>query len=171
MITDADLREIYANAPVVKDTFEVISVSAPWFTRTYYLQNTFTDGVDITLEDDVTVVTAEYAPMTIGLASSNADMSYTREFTIQQVNDVIAAEIAGRDPTLRQKVRVESRGYLMYRDGTISLLKTPVVGTEVTKTSRDSIGTTISTATKPVNNTSTGEVATVTRVPMLKGFL
>lgn len=171
MITDTDLREIYANAPVVKDIFEVISVSAPWFTRTYYLQNTFTDGVDITLEDNVTVVTAEYAPMTIGLASSNADMSYTREFTIQQVNDVIAAEIAGRDPALRQKVRVESRGYLMYRDGTISLLKTPVVGTEVTKTSRDSIGTTISTATKPVNNTSTGEVATVTRVPMLKGFL
>ena len=171
MITDDELREIYTNAPVVKDTFEVISISAPWFTKTYYLQNTFTDGVDVTLEDGITVVTAEYVPMRIGQASSNADMSYTREFTIQQVNDVIAAEISARDPSLRQKVRVESRGYVMHRDGTVSSLKTPVVGTEVVKSSRDHIGTTISTAVKPVNNTTTGEVATTTRVPMLKGFL
>lgn len=171
MITDDELREIFTNAPVAKDTFEVISLSAPWFTQTYHLQNTFVDGIDVPLEDNVTIVTAEYAPMSIGLASSNADMSYTREFTIQQVNDIIGREISARDPGLRQKVRVESRGYVMYRDGSVSLLKTPVVGTEVVKTSRNNIGTTISTATKPVNNTTTGEVATVTRVPMLKGFL
>lgn len=171
MITDDELREIYANAPVEKDEFEVISLSAPWFTQTYYLQNTFVDGVDVTLDDGVTVVTAEYAPMAIGQASSNADMSYTREFTIQQVNDIIATEISGRDPALRQKVTVSSRGYVMYRDGTVSAQKTPTISTEVTKTTRNNIGTTIGTATKPVNNTTTGEVATVTRVPMLKGFL
>lgn len=171
MITDDELREIYANAPVEKDTFEVIGLSAPWFTQSYYLQNVFVDGIDVPLEDGVTIVTAEYAPMRIGQASSNADMSYSREFTIQQVNDIIASEIAGRDPLLRQKVSVSSRGYVMYRDGTVSAQKTPTISTEVVKTSRNNIGTAISTATKPVNNTTTGEVATVTRVPMLKGFL
>lgn len=169
-ITDSDLREIFANAPVEKQEFEVVSLSAPWFSETYYIQNAFTEGVEVLLEDGQTVVFAEYAPMRLEQANNNADMNYIREITIEQLNDIIAYEISNRDPLLKQKVTVSSRGYVMYRDGSISSLKTPVVKTEIIKTTRNSIGTTISTASKPVNNTSTGEVATTTRVPMLKGF-
>lgn len=170
MITDDELKEIYSNAPITKDTFEVITLTADWFSQDYHLQNTFTEGVDVILEDD-TEVFAEYAPMEIGQASSNASLEYSRTIIIQQVNDIIAAEIANRDPESDSKVYVQSRGYVMYRDGSISQLKTPVITTEVNKTTRNEVGTSISTSTKPVNNTSTGEIATVTRVPMLKGFL
>lgn len=170
-VTDDDLREIYANAPVTKDTFEVISISAPWFESTYYLQNMITDTIEVLLEDGETYVEAVYAPMSIGQASSNDDMSYTRDITIEQVNDVIATEIANRDPSLRQKITIESRGYVMYRDGTVSSLKTPVVSTEVVKVTRNASGATITTSAKPVNRTTTGEIATTKRVPMLLGFL
>lgn len=169
MITDDELREIYSNAPIAKETFEVISISAPWFSQTYHLQNTFTDAVEVELEDG-SFVFAEYAPMSIGQANSNADLNYTREVTIEQVNDVIASEISKRDPALRQKITIESRGYVSYRDGTISKLKTPVVRTEVVGTTRNEIGTTITTSAKPVNRSTTGIVATTSRVPMLKGF-
>lgn len=170
-ITDSDLREIYANAPVAKDTFEVITLTASWFTQDYHLQNTFTEGVDITLEDNVTNVHALYAPMNIGQSSSNADLTYERVIEIQQVNDIIAAEIALRDPTSNELPVIESRGYVMYRDGSISQLKTPVIKTELIRTTRNTIGTNITSSAKPVNAQATGETATTTRFPMQKGFL
>lgn len=169
-ITDSELREIYANAPVVKDTFEVITIKASWFSKDYHLQHAFTENIDVELETSE-IVTAEYAPMELGQASSNADMSYERNIVIQQVNDVIAGEIALRNPGSNELPIIESRGYVMYRDGTVSQLKTPVITTEVTKTTRDNLSVSIASNTKPVNSQATGEVVTTTRVPMLKGFL
>ena len=169
-ITDSELREIYANAPVVKDTFEVISITASWFSKDYYLQHNFTEGIEVELET-TEVVLAEYAPMEIGRASSNADMVYERNIVVQQVNDVIADEIALRDPESDELPIIESRGYVMYRDGTVSQLKTPVTRTEVSKTTRNEIGVSIASSTKPVNAQATGETVTTTRVPMLRGFL
>ncbi len=32
-MTDDELKEIFASAPVAKDTFEVIAISAPWFSK------------------------------------------------------------------------------------------------------------------------------------------
>ena len=169
-ISDSELREIYANAPVVKDTFEVITLTASWFSKDYHLQHAFTEGIEVTLETSEVVV-AEYAPMEIGQASSNADMVYERNIVIQQVNDIIASEIALRDPESSELPIIESRGYVMYRDGTVSQLKTPVTRTEVSKTTRNEAGVSIASSTKPVNAQATGETVTTTRVPMTKAFL
>lgn len=171
MISDDDLKEIFSNAPIEKDVFEVVELTASWFSQSYYVQNTFTDGVYVTLEDGVTEVFAEYAPMQIGQSGNNTDMVYSRSVTLQHVNDYIAAEIVNRDPEVEEKPKLKFRGYVMYRDGTISSLKTPVITTELIQTNRDGVGTTMDTSVKPVNNTATGEVATITRVPMLRGFL
>ena len=168
--TDSELREIYANAPVVKDTFEVITITASWFSKAYHLQHSFTEGIDVELETSE-VVTAEYAPMEIGQASSNADLVYERNIIIQQVNDVIASEISLRDPESTELPVIESRGYVMYRDGTVSQLKTPVTRTDISKTTRNEIGVSIASSTKPVNAQATGESVTTTRVPMTKAFL
>jgi hypothetical protein len=169
-ITDDELREIYTNAPVVKDTFEVITIKASWFSRDYHLQHAFTEDIDVELETSE-IVTAEYAPMRVNQANSNADMVYERTIDIQQVNDIIASEVALRDPESTELPVVESRGYVMYRDGTVSQLKTAVIRTEISKTTRNEVGTSISSSTKPVNAQATGTVVTTTLVPMLKGFL
>jgi len=167
-ITDSDLREIYANAPVAKETFEVICIKASWFE--YYLQNTFTDDIEVELEDGSTV-TAEYCPMSITQASDSSDLIYERSVVVQHVNDIIATELAMRDPELNESPVIESRGYVMYRDGTVSSLKTDVISTEVSKAVRDEQGCSFTASTTPVNSKATGERSTVTRVPMLKGFL
>lgn len=166
--TDSELREIYASAPVAKDTFEVITLKSSWFE--YHLQNAFTEGVEVQLEDD-SVVFAEYAPMGLGQASSNADLSYERTIVIQQVNDIIGEELAKRDPESDELPVIQSRGYVMYRDGTVSQLKTPVIETELNKTTRNETGTSFSTSVKPVREQATGEVDTVSRVPMLRAFV
>lgn len=169
-ITDTELREIYANAPVVKDTFEVLTITASWFSKDYHLQYNFTEGVEVELETSEVVI-AEYAPMEIGQASSNADMVYERNIVIQQVNDVIASEINMRDPENDEMPILQSRGYVMYRDGSVSQLKTPVTTTEINKVTRNEIGASFSSSTKPVNEQATGEQVTTTRVPMTKAFL
>lgn len=169
MYTDDELREIFTSAPVEKDVFEVISLTAPFFTRVYHLQHTFTEGIEVELETGEVIV-AEYAPMDIGQASSEGNMNWNRTIIIEQVNDIIASELANRDPELDQKVIVEFRGYVMYRDGSVSALKTPVIRNQVIEVDRDEVGSSISTSAKPISKTQTGEVATTTRVPMLRGF-
>lgn len=173
-MTSDELREIYASAPVLSTDFELISISAPWFSKTYHLQNIVTETLEVTLETDE-VVEAEYAPMGIGQNSSNADLNYERTIVIQQVNDIIAAEQDLFDPDIHnpQDAKIQSRGYIYYRDGTVSSIQTSVTTVTIRDTVRDSKNgaTSIRVSSKPANETATGEVATVTRVPMLRGFL
>lgn len=171
-MTDEEIREIYASAPVSKTVIEVVELSAPWFSKTYYLQRQMTDSIEVTLETGETVV-AEYAPMSIDQSSSNADLNYERNVVIQQVNDIIASEQSKYDPDLYadQSPMFVSRGYILYRDGSVSQIKQPPIQLPIRKMRRDERGALFSVTTKPANQWATGEVATTTRVPMLKGFL
>lgn len=171
-ITDDELKYIYANAPVEKERFEVVVISCEWFTETFYLQYAFGEDIEVTL-DDGSVVTAQYAPMASELSESTDDVSFERKLTIMQANDLIANQIALRDPVLHKGIypTLASYLYVMYRDGTVSALKSTPVKTLVLSVSRTTEGAVLSTSTSPVNQASTGEVATVSRVPMLEPYV
>lgn len=168
MIDDNELREIYANAPVIKNTFEVVTFKSSWFE--YHLQNTFAENVDVEFEQGI-VVTAQYAPMRLSQSNSNVDMNYERSIVIEMVNDEIASQISQRDPASNELPTVESRFFIAYRDGTISSLKSPVVKTQVKSVRRNSQGAEITTTSKPVNQNKTGEVCTLKRAPGLRAYL
>lgn len=170
-MTPDEIKAIYASAPVGEAELEIISLSASWFSQTYYLQRQFTENIQVTLESD-SVVTVLYAPMNIDQASSNADLSYERNITIQIVNDLIAAEHDNYDPEVHgnEMPQFQSRGYIYYRDGTISSLKYGPITLPVRRMINNNRGSSINVTTKPSNESATGEIATVTRVPMLKGF-
>lgn len=171
-MTDEEIREIYASAPTDKTTLEVIELSASWFSKSYYLQRQFAEDIEVTLETNEIVV-ANYAPMSIDQASSNQDLNYERNIVIQMANDIIATEQDNYDPDVHgdELPKFTSRGYILYRDGTISQIKQPPIVLPIRKMRRDATGSIINVTTKPANQSATGEVATVTRVPMLKGFL
>lgn len=171
-MTDEEIREIYASAPVSKTVIEVVELSAPWFSKTYYLQRQMTDSIEVTLETGETVV-AEYVPMSIDQSSSNADLNYERNIVIQQVNDIIVSEQTNYDPDVYGDPLPQfvSRGYILYRDGSVSQIKQPPIRLPIRKMRRDERGALFNVTTKPANQWATGEVATTTRVPMLKGFL
>lgn len=170
--TDEELRDIYANKPVDKTQFEVIELGCPWFSKTYYLQYFNSQPMEIPLENGETVI-AEYSPMNVQQSSSNEELEYERNLNIQMVNDIIASEITRRDPAEDFEIfpYLKSRNYVIYRDGTISSKKGPTIQTKVIDVTRDDEGATITTSTSPTNRKATGEVTTVTRVPMLKSLL
>lgn len=172
MTTD-ELKAIYANAPVESTDFEVVTLKAPWFSQDYHLQNISTDDIEVTLED-TSVVTAKYAPMSIGQSSSNADLNNERTVVLQDVNDIIASEQGNYNPDIHnpEDAKIESRGYIYYRNGTVSSLQTSVTSVTVREVTRDSrnANSSIRASSKPANDSATGERATVTRVPMLRGF-
>ena len=171
-MTNEEIREIYASAPVSREVFEVIELSSSWFSKSYYLQRATTDSIDVTLEDG-DVVTAEYVPMSLGQSSSNEDLNYERNIIVQMVNDTIAGEQANYDYDTHgdEMPQLTSRGYILYRNGDVSQIKQPAIKLPVRKMRRDTSGAVFNVSTKPANESATGEVATVTRVPMLKGFL
>lgn len=172
MTTD-ELKAIYANAPVESVDFEVVTLKAPWFSQDYHLQNIDTEDIEVTLENS-SVVTAKYAPMSIGQSSSNADLNNERTVVLQDVNDIIASEQSNYNPDIHnpEDAKIESRGYIYYRNGTVSSLQTSVTSVTVREVTRDSknANSSIRASSKPANDSATGERATVTRVPMLRGF-
>ena len=171
-MTPDEIKAIYVSAPVDRTELEIISFSAPWFTKTYYLQRQFTENIQVTLETNE-VVDVLYAPMNIDQASSNADLNYERNISIQMVNDLIAAENDNYDPEINgsQTPIFQSRGFIAYRDGTISGIKYGPITLPVKTIKTNNQGAVINVTTKPGNDYATGEVATVTRVPMLRGFV
>jgi len=171
-MTPDEIRKIFASAPVDETELEVVSFNASWFSQVYYLQRQFTEDIQVVLEDASTV-TAMYAPMNLEQASSNQDLSHERNIVIQMVNDIIASENDNYDPVTHgsEMPVFTSRVYIAYRDGTISSLMYGPITLPVRKISNNSEGISISVSTKPANESATGEIATVTRVPMLKGFV
>jgi hypothetical protein len=169
-----EIKEIYANAPVSSSQFEVIALSAPWFSQKYYLQNIDTEAIDVVLETGETV-TVSYAPMSIGQTSSNADLNNERSIILQEVNDIIAEEQSNFNPDIHdpKDAKVEHRGYIRYRNGDVSSLQTSVTSVTIRELTRDAENgnTSIITSSKPANESATGERATTKRVPMLRGFI
>lgn len=173
-MTSDEMKEIFANAPVSKTDFEAVTISAPWFSQDYHLQNIDTDPVDVVFENSQTV-TLNYAPMSIGQSSSNADLNNERTIVLQEVNDIIASEQDNFDPDVHdpQDAKITVRGYIYYRNGEVSSLQTSPVSVTIRDFTSDSENgaTSIRAATKPSNESATGERATIQRVPMLRGFL
>lgn len=173
-MTSDELKEIYANAPDSSIDFELIAIKAPWFSQDYYLQNIDTEDFNVVLETSQTV-TAKYVPMSIGRTSSNADLNDERTIVIQDVNDVIASEQANFDPEIHdpEDAKIEHRGYIRYRNGTVSSIQTSVTSVTLRDVTRDSknASSSLRASTKPANEFATGERATIQRVPMLRGFI
>lgn len=175
MLTDDDLKEIFTSAPVSMTDFEVIEVNAPWFTDgAYFIQNVDVNGVNVTLESGIEVL-AIYAPASITQASSNSDLNYERKITLQDVNDIIANEIDNYKPEDWRKgagmLVVKSRSYIMYRDGSVSKIKSGPIIMKSDSIDFSEEGAAFSPSTKTVNENATGERFTTTRFKGLKGFI
>lgn len=171
MMTDEEVKKIYASAPVERENIEIISISASWFSKTYYLQRQVTDDLQIKLETGETVI-ANYVPMSIDQASNNDDLTYERNIVFEMVNDIIASENDSYDPEIHGKElpMFTSRGYILYRNGDVSNIKGAPIKLPLRRMRRDTVGTIANVSTKPGNEAATGEIATVTRVPFLRGF-
>ena len=171
-MTDDEILAIYASAPVDTTDMEVIELSASWFSQPYYMLRTIEDDIEVVLETNETVV-AQYVPLSLGKSSSTADLTYERTIIVGWVNDIIATEKENYDPAVHgdELPSFTSRFYIYYRDGTISSIKGSPVSIPIRKMSSKEEATTFTVSAKPTNSQATGELATPSRIPMLRGFL
>lgn len=171
-MTDEELIDIYANAPIEKDRFEILKLEALWFSETYFLQNVYSEDIE-TLVDGVTQ-TIRYAPFRTGGESSSEELEYQVNTVLQNINDLIAKESENFNPDLRGDDRLPKitvYEFISYRDGTFKQSTNPSVTVRLNDMNRDEEGTNLLASTTPTNSQTTGEVVTVNRNPMLKAFL
>lgn len=164
-MNDLEVRSIFANAPVSKNLVEVVEITAPWFSKSYFIQASDVEGFFVDGNF------AEYVPMTIGKSSSNQDLNDSRQITLSMVNDVIGGEMSKYDPDVHEKPTLITRSYIRYRDGTISNMKGVPVVLGLNSLTSDESGSTFDISSKPVNNAYTGEVITRERFETLKGVV
>ena len=169
MITDDELKTIFASAPVSKTMVEVISLTASWFSQEYHLQNQIGDVITVTFENGQ-VVDAYPAPMNITDASSNEDLTYQKTLSIENVNDLIATELERFDPSIHEPPMMTSRMFIYYRDGTITGIKGSPIRLKVGKMDLNELGVQLSATAKETNTSATGERMTNARFPMQRGF-
>lgn len=166
-----ELSKIWASAPTDKFMFEVLKLSATWFTRDYYVQYAIEIDDYITVNIDDVETEVIFAPMQNTRNENNQDLAHERSFTIAFVNDILATEQSRFDPDIHDKsdfiltvypfVCYENGEYLQSGDGHRLF---------VNSAPRNYLGTTFNVSSKPTNRTSTGEVNTNIRFPMQRGF-
>tara|TARA_R110002020_G_scaffold67718_4_gene177635 strand:- start:6214 stop:6729 length:516 start_codon:yes stop_codon:yes gene_type:complete len=168
--TDIELKNIFTTAPKDKEILEVVSIKAAWFSQDYHLQGQVPDGIEVTL-DTAEAVTAFYAPLELSQASSNADLSQTRSIVLQQINDIIASEVDNYNPLTDSKPYIESRAFVIYEDETISAQKQTTITMDLNEIGFDEQGAQIGASSKLVDESATGELATVERNPLFRGLI
>lgn len=169
--TDQELIDIYVNAPIEKDRFEVVKLEAQWFTETYFLQTTYSEVIEA--EVDGVLQSLQYAPFETGGQTSSDELEYRVAVVIQYVNDLIAKQSDNFDPSLRGDARlpkVTIYEFISYRDGTFKQSTAKPITMRLNMVSRDEDGTSLEASTIPTNSQTTGEIVTTTRFPMLKAF-
>lgn len=163
-----ELADLLINRPRGVASLEVMEISHPSFTQTYYLlKNYVRNGeIDIKLETGATV-TARYVPSKIQWASSKTNMDQVFNITIQDLNDIIQAEesrvaLSDDSPVVCRLRAYRSDDLTKPGDGPIDL--------EVTNIDYDKRGCTFTASPPNANETGTGERYTVERFPTLRGF-
>lgn len=170
MITDDELKKILASAPDDKTWVELIELSAPWFSKTYYCQGQVEEDLMQFKLETGQIVTAEFVPMTLSQSDSNMDLNNERTVSIHFVNDIIGSEMDRWDPSKDEFPTIKSRLYIRYEDNTTSDLKSAVTKLRVKDLTTVGTGARISASTKLVNTTSTGLTYNNSTFPMLKGY-
>lgn len=168
----AELRKLIASGVRGKGQVEVVEFSHSSFDAPMFFTGQMKDEFQVTLETGETVTT-RYAPMTVQKESSGALLLGDRGITIQGVNDLVAAqeELIPLDSTEKPVVKI--RSFVARNDGSISgvaagpfkLYATVVDYNESNQSCK------VTASTVPTNISETGEISTISRVPMLAGFV
>lgn len=163
-----EFRDLLINRPRGVALLEVLEISHPAFSQTYYLlRNYVRNGLlNITLETG-TQVTAQYVPSRIQWASSKTNMDQVHNVTIQDLNDIVQAE--ERRVPLNDETPINCR-IRTYRSDDLTKPADGPVDLQVQSIDYDKRGCTFTASPPNANETGTGERMTVERFPMLRGF-
>lgn len=149
--------------------FELLEISHPDFTKTYYLVRNNTEGLTVTLEDS-TEKTFDYYPLKITPAGSREDLDFGVRIDLGDLGEVLPEEL----DAVASTNGYESKPTVKYRLYSSDDLTAPMLGPytlEITAFSFTREGASFEAKAPSLNVNRTGELYRLDRFPMLKGFL
>lgn len=163
-----DYAEFFLSSPPSVVALDCLEIAHPDFSQTYRVVRNATEGVTVTHEDAATEDYA-YFPARIMPMAANDDLVQSLQVNLGDVGDIIATEIGniwganglGTRPTLTWRV---------YRSDDLTA---PIHGPfelEIVNVTTSKEGCAFEARAPELNASRTGELYTVTRFPMLRGF-
>jgi hypothetical protein len=172
--TDKDMSEyseFFLNTDSNIVELELIEISHPNFTQTYYLVRNAINGVTVTLEDD-TEQEFDYYPLVITPEGSGDNLDQVLNLRFGDLGEILPTELNSIYDS--EGAGFETKPTLKYRTYRSDDLTAPLHGPlifEISSISFNKQGATFEATAPRLNSTSTGEVYTTNRFPMLRGFI
>lgn len=162
-------HEYFLNSKSSVVHLDLIEISHPSFTQTYRKVRNATSGVSVILEDGNEYF-FDYYPMKITPSSQGNDLDQMIKITLGDLGDILPTEIDSITSSNGFQVRPVVKYWAFRSDD----LTEPLVGAyvmEVQNFSFNKEGSQFEAKAPSLNITRTGEVYSLDRFPMLRGFL
>lgn len=157
-----------SNATVVQ--LETLEISHPSFSKVYRIVRNAMNGITAKLEDGVTMATFEYYPLQLKQTGSSDDLDQKLQIDLGDLGETIPTEIDNcfAAATMLTKPTVL---YRVYRSDDLTQPLDGPFRYELTTLGQKIEGASFAAEAPRLNNSRTGDVYTLTRFPMLTGFL
>ncbi len=166
----SELSEFFLNSKASVVRLQLLEISHPAFSQTYYLVRNATNGITVDHED-ASSHEYIYMPMSITRSGPTDDLDDWLNITLGDLGEVVPTELAA--------VRAAPDGLktlpvVKYREYRSDDLSAPITGPllmEVKNFNFTVEGATFEARNPQINYSKTGERMTPARFPMLKGLL
>lgn len=164
-----DYTEFFLNSNSDVVELDLLEISHPSFTQTYYVVRNAVAGVTVTLED-TTEQEFVYYPLRITPTSASDDLDQVLRIDLGDLGEVLPTELDAitADDGFGIKPAVK---YRTYRSDDLSAPMYGPITLEVLTLNFTREGCSFEARAPQLNTNKTGELYTINRFPMLKGFL
>lgn len=149
---------------------ETLEISHPNFSKVYRVVRNAINGLVATLEDGVTIVNFDYQPMKIVPTKSNDDLDQSFNIQLGDLGQILPQELDNVNNAggflIKPKII-----YRTYRSDDLAHVLNGPLNFELANLAFKKEGCTFDAQAPRLNVSSTGEIYTIDRFPMLKGFL
>lgn len=161
--------EFFLNAKAELIQFECIEISHPDFSQVFRFVRNNTSGLTTNLED-TSEVTWDYCPVKISQNELTDDLDYGITLEFGDLGEILPDEIdlvtAADGFLTKPKLK-----YRTYRSDDLTTVMFGPLELEITEFAFNRTGATFEAKAPSLNIHRTGEIYTIDRFPMLRGFL
>lgn len=161
--------EFYLNSESSVVQLEIVEISHPAFSQIYRIVRNAIDGVTVTLETGETV-SCIYYPLQIMPTGVTDDLDQTLEVQFGDLGQLIPIEL----DYVKAAGQWSIKPTLLYRTYRSDVLTAPLFGPfryVISGITFNKTGSQCQASAPKVNQNQTGEIYTMDRFPMLRGFL
>jgi hypothetical protein len=165
----SDYSEFFLNGNSYVAELELIEISHPNLTQTYYLVRNAMNGITVTLENDREQA-FEYYPLQITPIGDADDLDQSLQIQLGDLGELLPQEL----DAIYAADGFSTRPQVIYRTYRSDDLTLPLYGPitlEITNLTFKKEGAAFEARAPRKNSSATGEIYTTVRFPMLRGFI